>query len=71
MVKHPLGVKEKNCMMPRDKNGQFISKQCPECDGTLQPEKCRDFGNISWCCDGLIDPENTDLELQPCMYSMY
>lgn len=55
-------------MMPRGKDGRFLSKRCPECYGTLRPEVDNYFKRTLWICDGLIDPDNLDIPLQPCLY---
>lgn len=54
---------------PRDSRGHFVSMRCPmsACDGHLQAEEDRVLGTV-WRCDGLIDPENPAVELQPCPY---
>lgn len=51
--------------MPRDENGRFVPLACPvpTCDGTLRYQ-----GHRSWECDGLVDPENTNRELQACTF---
>ena len=48
-------------------NGKFISNKCPDrnCEGTLQH-----VSDTVWECDGLIDPESTTQELQPCCVSV-
>ena len=57
-----------NDLILRDEKGRFMSKNCPECDGTLQPIFEPFSQTIGWHCNGLFDSENTDLELQPCAY---
>ena len=51
---------------PYDLRGQFVPRQCPVdgCDGTLRPD-----GPNHWACDGLLDPNDENKELQPCRYS--
>ena len=51
----------------RSKLGQYMKQKCPECGSELQEEKdC--FGYPQLLCTGLIDPENNNVELQPCLY---
>lgn len=52
--------------MPRLKNGRFAPRDCPECQcGTLQYQEPG-----FWECDGLVDPENNQAELEPCHYGI-
>lgn len=57
---------------PIDSHGRFVSRRCPECgDGTLQLERADSaiYGtSFDWACDGLVDPENPNVELQACSY---
>lgn len=47
---------------PYDDNGRFVPIKCELCDaGSL-----RHMGNGFWSCDGLLDPEDADKELQAC-----
>lgn len=52
----------------RDDRGRFVPLTCPRpnCDGKLHYE-----GNGVWHCDGLVDPENPQNELQACNYVRY
>jgi hypothetical protein len=54
--------------MPYDEAGHFVSKQCPieGCDGKLVYE-----GNGSWACDGLVDPNDENKELEACLYAHF
>lgn len=62
---------------PYDDRGRRVSKACPnpDCDGTLQPESVRDLqsgkliGKTLWRCNGLVDPNDPDKELQACEFS--
>ena len=52
-------------MNPRDNKGRFVPRACPICDnGHLQPD-----GDGYWRCDGLLDPEDENKELEPCLYT--
>lgn len=44
-------------------NGRFISNRCAadNCEGLLQQ-----VAPTRWECDGLVDPENSQQELQCC-----
>lgn len=47
---------------PHDDKGRFVSTKCNLCDcGELRHE-----GDGHWRCDGLLDPEDPDKELEPC-----
>lgn len=47
---------------PRDAIGRAISKDCPKCGyGKLEYA-----GNGFWTCNGLMDPENPQKELEAC-----
>ena len=47
---------------PRDDQGRFIPLACddPDCDGRLMREQ------DGWRCNGLVDPNNPNKELQAC-----
>ena len=48
-------------MQPRLSNGRYASLNCPDCGyGILQPE------GSGWRCNGLVDPERADGDLEPC-----
>lgn len=50
---------------PRDGNGRRVSRICPVCDcGVLQYE-----GDGIWRCDGLVDHENPEKELEACTFT--
>ena len=53
-------------LSPRDNNGRFVPKKCPVCGGTLEYE-----GHGVWACDGLVDPETTDKELECCPFDHF
>jgi hypothetical protein len=47
---------------PRDNHGRFVPTACELCgDGSLKHQ-----GSGHWTCDGLIDPEDPNKELQAC-----
>lgn len=56
---------------PYDEKGRKVSRLCPnlDCDGTLQPEIDPLTNKTRWCCDGLVDPNDTNKELEACMFS--
>jgi len=56
---------------PYDEKGRKVSRECPnpDCCGTLQFEEDRLTGYKVWRCDGLVDPNNPNIELQPCWFS--
>ena len=51
---------------PYDENGRKVTRNCPnpDCSGTLQY-----VGNGTWECDGLVDPNDPDKELDACAFS--
>lgn len=51
---------------PYDENGRQVPCICPnpDCSGYLQYQ-----GNSLWTCDGLVDPNDLNKELQPCDFS--
>lgn len=49
---------------PYDENGRFVPRDCPVCgDGKLQYT-----ARLTWECDGLCDPNDTQKELQTCAF---
>lgn len=49
---------------PYDERGRAISCDCPKCGyGRLQYTRFK-----TWECDGLMDPEDVNKELQPCTF---
>lgn len=54
---------------PRDNKSHFIPLYCPNplCGGRLQHNRMYD--QEIWTCDGLVDPEDVNKELQPCEVS--
>jgi hypothetical protein len=47
---------------PRDDKGRFIPTLCNQCgDGHLRHQ-----GDRLWACDGLLDPEDPNKELEAC-----
>lgn len=60
------GVKPKKRARPYDWKGRFIPLACPvpSCGGRLLHE-----GDGIWECDGLIDPDDPNKELEVCTYS--
>lgn len=67
---YKVPVKPKRSDRLRDSRGQFIKKECPECGDQLVME-CHADGAITWRCDGLIDPEDENKELQACKYETW
>ena len=55
---------------PRDNKGHFVPLDCPDplCGGRLQ-EDSGYRGETIWTCDGLVDPEDDNKELQACNFS--
>jgi hypothetical protein len=51
---------------PYDERGKKVSRACPnpDCYGTLQ-----DMGNGNWECDGLVDPNDPNKELEACTFT--
>lgn len=51
---------------PRDDKGRFVPIDCPDvdCDGRLQH-----VGDGRYECDGLVDPDDPNSELQACGFS--
>ena len=51
---------------PYDEQGRKVSRDCPnpDCCGTLQ-----DIGNAIWECDGLVDPNDPNKELEACAFT--
>jgi hypothetical protein len=52
--------------LPYDERGRKVSTACPnpDCSGTLQHQ-----GYGFWTCDGLIDPNDPDKELETCEFT--
>jgi hypothetical protein len=55
---------------PRDDKGHFVPRACPnpDCSGILQAEHEPGTGLV-WRCDGLIDPNDPNKELEACEFS--
>lgn len=51
---------------PYDERGRKVSMECtnPDCCGTLQYA-----GNGTWECDGLVDPNDPNKELDACAFT--
>lgn len=51
---------------PYNEKGHKVTRSCPnpDCSGTLQ-----NMGNGSWECDGLVDPNDPNQELEACAFS--
>lgn len=51
---------------PYDERGRKVVKACPnpDCCGTLQHQ-----GDGLWECDGLVDPNDQQKELEACAFS--
>lgn len=56
---------------PYDDKGHFVSRECPnpDCDGTLQYEVDPLTKVGIWRCDGLVDPNDPNKELEACDFS--
>ena len=54
---------------PRDDKGRFVPLDCPNplCSGRLQQD--HEFGREVWTCDGLVDPEDDNKELEACTFA--
>lgn len=54
---------------PYDEKGRFVSLVCPDedCDGFLVPEKDL-LGLECWRCNGLVDPNDSDKDLEACEF---
>jgi len=69
MPKQDKPLDTESIRLPRGIDGRFISRKCPICkNGILQLEYDR-WGNY-WMCDGLLDPENVNKQLQPCLHNV-
>jgi len=53
-------------IQPKDENGRYVQRQCPNpaCNGELAPQ-----GGGNWACNGLVDPNNSQAELEVCTFS--
>lgn len=50
---------------PRDDKGHYVPLTCPVCDaGTLRHQ-----GGHDWACDGLLDPNDPNKELEACWFT--
>lgn len=53
---------------PRDDHGHFVPLECPVsgCDGKLVHE-----GDGIWQCNGLVDPDDENKQLEACRYAHF
>lgn len=51
---------------PRNEKGQYVTLTCPDinCSGQLVYG-----GDGKWYCDGLVDPNHPDKELEACGFA--